>query len=98
MSQNIIYIPTIQNEYKTGLIFAFIEGLKGGQTLKVVCENKPEELENYLKQAAIANVQWVISKANNNTWQLEIAKSPAIDSEHVGCCGMCGGHSEVNRG
>lgn len=94
MSQNVIYVPTIMGEYKIGLIFALIEGLKSGKSLKLVCDNQPYDFEEMLKESEIPNINWSIEKTDASSWQLSISKQQDINSEKVGCCGMCGGHED----
>lgn len=94
MSQNVIYVPTIIGEYKIGLIFSLIDGLKPGKSLKLVCDDHPHDFEEMLEKSEISNINWSIEKTDTNSWQLSISKQQDINSEKVGCCGMCGGHED----
>lgn len=92
-TQNVIYVPTLIGEYKTGLIFSLIEGLKAGQSLKLVCDEKPDEFQSMLKDSGLSNINWNAKKNADNTWELFLSKEVDLNSTQVGCCGMCGGHS-----
>lgn len=91
MFQNVIHVPTLMDEYKTGLIFSLIEGLKIGKSLKLVCDGKPVEFEKILSESGLSNIKWVVEKNDTGSWEMSLLKQPDVNSEHVGCCGMCGG-------
>lgn len=98
MSQNIIDITTLQNEYKTGLIFSMIEGLKPSHVLTLLSQSRPTDFEVLLKEASIKNIAWKIEEVSQDNWQLHILKNEDLNSASVGCCGMCGGHAQETRG
>lgn len=91
MSQNVIYVPSLMSEYKTGLIFALIEGLKIGKSIKLVCDSKPDDFDALLSESGVSNITWKIKESDSGFWELALSKQSDINSEHVGCCGMCGG-------
>lgn len=91
MKENVIYIPSFEGEYKTGLIFSMIEGLKLGKNLKFICDQSPEELEKLLKDSELKNITWSSRIIDSRQWELSIHKDEEINSAEVGCCGMCGG-------
>jgi uncharacterized protein (DUF2249 family) len=98
MQQNVIHIPSFQGEYKTGLIFSMIEGLIPGKSLKLTCEQAPQELELLLQESGIKNLTWSSQKDNAGRWELIILKKDPINETSVGCCGMCGGHAQEKLG
>lgn len=91
MLQNVICVPTLMDEYKTGLIFSIIEGLKTGNTLKLICDKQPTEFESILSESGLSNIEWEVKKNDAGSWEMSLLKKPDVNSEHVGCCGMCGG-------
>lgn len=96
MQQTVVNIPSFQGEYKSGLVFSMIEGLRFGQSLKLICDQKPEELESLLRRASIPNLSWNTNQAKTGSWELLIEKKNIDESESskVGCCGICGGHKD----
>lgn len=98
MSQNIIDITTLQSEYKTGLVFSILEGLKPGHVLTLLSRTRPSDFEILLKEASIKNIIWKIEEVEREKWQLHISKNEDLNSANVGCCGMCGGHAQETRG
>lgn len=71
---NVIHIPTFQSEYKTGLVFSMIEGLKLGSSLKLICDQDPFELEDMLTEAHIENLSWKKELNGQSHWELTIIK------------------------
>lgn len=98
MQENVIHIPSFQGEYKTGLIFSMIEGLKVGKNLKLTCEQSPNELEGLLQESGIQNLVWTSKKSAAGFWELLIQKEDPLNATSVGCCGMCGGHAQEKLG
>ena len=92
MKESVIYIPSFEGEYKTGLIFSMIDGLKLGKNLKFICDKSPVELENLLQESGLKNVAWTSRTVDTGKWELLIHKDDPLNSASVGCCGMCGGH------
>lgn len=90
MKENIIYLPSFQGKYKTGLIFSMIEGLNAGKDLKIFCEQSPTDLEKLLQEAGLPNVSWSSRNSDKNQWELSIHKENSLNSDSVGCCGLCG--------
>lgn len=98
MFQNVIHVPTLMDEYKTGLIFSLIEGLKAGKSLKLICDQKPVEFEKILSESGLSNIKWAVEKNKVGSWEMSLLKQPDINSEQVGCCGMCGGDHSSAKG
>ncbi len=98
MKENVIYIPSFEGEYKTGLIFSMIEGLKIGKDLKFICDQSPKELERLLNESDLKNVTWTSQTVDNGQWELKIHKDDPLNSPSIGCCGMCGGHQKEKIG
>ncbi|MBK9323530.1 MAG: DUF2249 domain-containing protein [Bdellovibrionaceae bacterium] len=88
MKQSVVHIPSFQGEYKTGLIFSMIEGLRPGESFKLVCDHEPDELSILLKEAQVPQLQWEQKKVGAQ-WELLIQKTFNLDNQSVGCCGMC---------
>lgn len=98
MKENVIYIPSFQGEYKTGLIFSMIDGLKVGSDLKIICDQSPVDLERLLEESGIKNMSWSSYKKGSDCWELKIHKNEIVTLSNVGCCGMCGGNSNDQKG
>jgi uncharacterized protein (DUF2249 family) len=98
MKESVIYIPSFEGEYKTGLIFSMIEGLKLGKKLKFICDQSPEELERLLQDSGLKKVTWSSKIVDSGQWELSIHKDELINSAEVGCCGICGGERAENIG
>ncbi len=98
MKESVIYIPSFEGEYKTGLIFSMIDGLKLGKNLKFICDQSPNELEKMLRESGLKNVTWTSRTVDNGQWELLIHKDDPINSASVGCCGMCGGDQTEKTG
>lgn len=98
MQLNVIHIPSFKGEYKTGLIFSMIEGLKVGKSLKLTCEQSPKELEDLLQEAGIQNLVWTSQKGTSEFLELVIRKEDSLNKTSTGCCGMCGGHTQEKLG
>lgn len=92
MQSNTIYMSTLQSKYRTALVFSIIEGLKQGQSLNVISESEPVDLEALIINSGISDVLFENTKTNDGSWSIQIQKKQDIDQSHVGCCGMCGGH------
>lgn len=96
MKESIIYIPSFEGEYKTGLIFSMIDGLKTGKNIKLICDHSPMELEKLLHESGIKNISWESQALESGQWELQIHKENLLNSASIGCCGLCGGHqSEI---
>ncbi len=93
MNRTVIHIPSFQGAYKTGLIFSMIEGLKGGESFKLICDQAPEELELLLGEAKISQLYWQVAQVDGKRWEMVIIKG----AEEESCCGMCGGESKSKR-
>lgn len=74
MRESVLHIPSFEGQYKTGLIFAMIEGLKMGEGIKIICEKNTEDLEVLLKEANIPQLVWEIRKDALDRWELRIEK------------------------
>jgi uncharacterized protein (DUF2249 family) len=98
MQENVIHIQSFQGEYKTGLIFSMIDGLKIGKNLKFICDQSPSELEKLLEESGIQNMTWTSKKINSDRWELVLCKEDPLNSATVGCCGMCGNHKTEKQG
>lgn len=94
MQQTVVNIPSFQGEYKTGLVFSMIEGLRTGQSLRLICDQTPTELQTLLSKAGIPNLKWSASQSNSGAWELLIEKQEDFEAAGVGCCGICGGHKK----
>lgn len=88
MKQSVVHIPSFQGEYKTGLVFSMIEGLRAGESFKLVCDHDPKELASLLSDARVPQLQWEQKKIGDH-WELLIHKSFDLNDKSVGCCGMC---------
>jgi len=93
MNRTVIHIPSFQGAYKTGLVFSMIEGLKDGESFKLICDQAPEELEVLLGEAKISRLQWQVSQIDARRWEMVIFKQ----AERESCCGMCGGEPMDKR-
>lgn len=99
MQENIIYVPSFQGKHKTGLIFSMIDGLKSGSQLTLICDQSPDELESLLQQSDLQHLTWKNTQdPQSGEWKLVIHKEEPLNSESVGCCGICGGNSSEKRG
>lgn len=98
MQESVIYIPSFEGEYKTGLIFSMIDGLKIGNNLKLVCDQSPKEIEKLIQESGLKNITWKSQAINREQWELVIHKDDPLNSTSVGCCGMCGGHQSETTG
>lgn len=98
MKQTIINIPSFQGQYKTGLVFSMIDGLRYGEGFRLVCDQNPEELVSLLGDAAIPNVTWSAKEAGMGKWEIDVKKTDPFEASGVGCCGVCGGGDTSHKG
>lgn len=97
MRQTVVHVPSFEGEYKTGLIFSLIEGLKTDESIKLICDHDPKDLERLLRQAHIPGLRLKAAEGGPGHWSLVIEKSVASE-EASHCCGMCGGHKSEGSG
>ncbi len=83
-----VHIPSFQGEYKTGLVFSMIEGLRSGESFKLVCDHDPQELTSLLSEAQVPRLRWEQKKVGDR-WELQILKDFDLNNQSVGCCGIC---------
>lgn len=95
MRQTVVHIPSFSGEYKTGLVFAMVEGLNSGESMKLICDQNPGELEVALQSAGLPELTWKTTAESEGRWVLNIQK---IRQESVGCCGMCGINKDTAKG
>lgn len=79
MNQNkqiTIQLNTLLTEYKSALIFAMIEGLKPGYSLKLIGNEALPELTQMLEEAQIQEIIWNVITNENSNWTLIIKKKP----------------------
>ncbi len=74
MRKTVVHLPSFEGHFKTGLIFSLIEGMKTAETIQLICDQNPWELEMLLTEAQIPNLQWVASGAGAGLWSLTIEK------------------------
>jgi len=72
--------------FRSGLIFSVFEGLIQGQSIKIIFDNDPSELQKKFIEADISNIKWNINKLGENIWEVFMLKQK---SQHS-CCGVCG--------
>lgn len=88
---NIISIPSIQKEYQSALLVSVLEGLKGGTSVTFLTNDEPTTYIDLVTEADIKNIKWTSKQNNEKKWELTFEKYFEVESDNVGCCGMCGG-------
>ncbi len=89
MRQTVVHIPSFQGEYKTGLVFSMIEGLKFGEEMKLICDQDTSELEKMLREARVPQLRWHSKRESDQRWTLMIEKSLPENQTSANCCGIC---------
>lgn len=97
MRQTVIHVPSFEGNYKTGLLFSMVEGLKQGEGFKFVCDQDPAELAAMLQEAKVPNLTWKSTAGRSGQWELEVIKQNPYEAPQVGCCGVCGGGSHGRK-
>lgn len=85
-------VRTLDPRFKTGLIFSLYEGLLVGQSIRLISDQDPTEIQSQFKHAHIENVSWSIERIGSSVWEIEILKTELKKNNTSGCCGMCGTH------
>lgn len=85
-------VRTLDPRFKSGLIFSLYEGLLVGQSIKLISDQDPSEIQSQFESANIENVSWQVESLGNSVWQIEISKTEIKKNNKSGCCGMCGAH------
>lgn len=87
---SVIDLRDFDPRFKTGLVFSIFEGLVNGQGFKIICDQEPEILKRYFKDAQIGNVLFGVNPKGPGIWEIQIAKDEEKAHAHS-CCGICGG-------
>lgn len=83
MSSTVINVDVFEKPYQLALVFSLFEGLKEGESFKIVSEGDLELLKSQFVSAKIQNLKFVEADSS-----VEIKKVPGHGQG--GCCGMCG--------
>lgn len=88
MASTVINVDVFEQPYQLALIFSLFEGLKEGESFKVVSAGDLELLKSQFVTAKVQNLKFVETHLDKNITEVEVKKVPGHG--HGGCCGMCG--------
>ncbi|GAB1383188.1 MAG TPA: DUF2249 domain-containing protein [Ottowia sp.] len=84
-------IPPYQRHQQ---IFAQVDALQVGQSLRIVNDHDPVPLRHQLESRSPGQLQWSYVQAGPQLWRVQISKVQGVaDADQGSCCsgGACGG-------
>ena len=88
-----INIASFGPAYQSAILFTIFEGLREGESYKILVESDPFSIRESFKEAEIENFDWEASREGSGRWTVRISKLLKNSTSRTGCCGSCGGAS-----
>lgn len=78
----IINVDVFERAYRSGLLFSLFEGLKEGESFKIVSKKDLDEIKDQLLMAQVQNMNLEERESSQDLHAVEVRK--------IGTCGLCG--------
>lgn len=85
-----VNLESFQGQNITAMIYTIIESLKPGESVALHMKEDPLKMLDKLNRAELPEFDFSADRKGEDSWKILIKKKMKIDSNSVGCCGMCG--------
>ena len=85
-----VNLESFQGQNMTAMIYTIIESLKPGESIALNLKDDPLKVLDRLNRSELPEFDFSAERRGEEGWKIIIKKKKSIDSNSVGCCGMCG--------
>lgn len=75
MMETTLNFHSFTPNFRTGLLFSIFEGLRLGESFRLICDQNPEEFRSEFELAMIKDYKWDSHKLQNGQWEVRIVKA-----------------------
>ena len=89
--ETVLNIESFNPNFQSGLVFTLFEGLKAGESFRILTSTYPEPIKEQFLGTKLQNFKFEAQQLKNGHWETRIAKHDPRERANANHCG-CGEH------